>query len=90
MLFALIRPAETYTATVEGTDIPELRAQLIAEAPAGWEMVSAHVTMRPGGIRILEGRFERREKPTRIEAADMALLEAQVPDGWKLLSVWRD
>ncbi len=89
MFFALIRPAETYTATVEGTDIPVLRAQLVAEAPADWEMVSAHVTMQPGGIRTLEGRFERRDPPTQIEAPDMTAIEAQVPEGWKLLSVWR-
>ncbi|WP_223628817.1 hypothetical protein [Microbacterium sp. EST19A] len=89
MLAALIRPAERQTATVEGTEIPELRSQLLAQAPAGWDMASAHVEMRPGGIRIVEGRFQRRDEPTTIEADDMAALEAKVPEGWQMLSVWR-
>lgn len=87
MLVALIRPAEKQTATVEGTEIPELRAQLLAQAPSGWEMASAHVEMKPGGIRIVEGRFLRREQPQEIEADDMAALEAKVPEGWEMLSV---
>lgn len=89
MLVALIRPAEKQTATVEGTDIPELRGQLLAQAPAGWDMASAHVEMKPGGIRIVEGRFVRREEPREIEADDMTALEAKVPEGWQLLSVRR-
>ena len=87
MLVALIRPAEKQTATVEGTEIPELRAQLLAQAPPGWEMASAHVEMKPGGIRIVEGRFQRREEPREIEADDMPALEAKVPEGWQMLSV---
>ncbi|WP_136057224.1 hypothetical protein [Microbacterium sp. K24] len=87
MLIATIRPAEKHIATAEGTEIPELRAKLIAEAPAGWEMVSAHVEMKPGGIRIVTGKFERRDEPREIEAADMATLEAKVPSGWQVLSV---
>lgn len=87
MLVALIRPAEKQTATVEGTEIPELRAQLIAQAPPGWEMASAHVEMKPGGIRIVEGRFQRREEPREIEADDMEALRAKVPEGWQMLSV---
>lgn len=89
MLIATIRPAEKYTATVAGTEIPELRAQLVEEAPEGWEMVSAHVEMKPGGIRIVEGKFQRRDKPREIEADDMAALEAMVPEGWQMLSVRR-
>lgn len=87
MLIATIRPAEKHTATAEGTEIPELRAKLIADAPAGWEMVSAHVEMKPGGVRIVTGKFERRDEPREIEANDMAALEAKVPDGWLMLSV---
>lgn len=89
MLFALIRPAETRTATAEGTELPELRQQLVEQSPPGWEMVSAHVEMKPGGIRIVEGRFRRRDQPQEIEAEDMAALEAKVPDGWEMLSVRR-
>lgn len=89
MLIATIRPTEKRTATVTGTEIPDLRAQLVAEAPAGWEMVSAHVEMKPGGIRIVEGKFQRRDEPREIEADDMAALEAKVPEGWQMLSVRR-
>lgn len=89
MLIATIRPAEKHTATVQGTEIPELRAQLVAEAPAGWEMVSAHVEMKPGGIRIVTGKFERRDEPREIEADDMLALEAKVTEGWQMLSVRR-
>lgn len=89
MLIATIRPAEKHAATVTGTEIPELRAQLVSEAPAGWEMVSAHVEMKPGGIRIVEGKFQRRDEPREIEGDDMAALEAKVPEGWQMLSVRR-
>lgn len=87
MLVALIRPTEKYTATVQGTEIPDLRAQLIREAPEGWDMVSAHVEMTPGGIRIVTGKFEGRHEPTEIEAEDMNALHAKVPEGWQMLSV---
>ncbi|MBT2486066.1 MULTISPECIES: hypothetical protein [unclassified Microbacterium] len=89
MLFALIRPAETRTATAEGTELPALREQLKGETPPGWDMVSAHVEMKPGGIRIVEGKFRRRDEPQEIEAEDMVALEAQVPEGWEMLSVRR-
>ncbi|GEC76960.1 MULTISPECIES: hypothetical protein [Microbacterium] len=89
MLIASIRPAEKHNATVTGTEIPDLRAQLVAEAPAGWEMVSAHVEMKPGGIRIVEGKFQRRDEPREIEGDDMAALEAKVPAGRQILSVRR-
>jgi hypothetical protein len=89
MLVAQIRPAEALTLTAQGTEIPDLRAQLIEEAPKGWELVSAHVEMRPGGIRIVEGKFESRESPRDIEADTMDELAAKVPDGWRMLSVRR-
>lgn len=89
MLVATIRPIEKHTATAEGTEIPDLRAQLIAEAPAGWDMVSAHVEMKPGGIRIVTGKFEGRDEPREIEAEDMDALHAKVPEGWQMLSVRR-
>lgn len=89
MLVALIRPTEKYTATVQGTEIPDLRAQLVREAPEGWDMVSAHVEMKPGGIRIVTGKFERRDEPQEIEADDMDALTAKIPEGWQMLSVRR-
>lgn len=89
MLAALIRPVESRTATVEGIEIPELRAELMTQVPEGWDMVSAHVEMKPGGIRIVEGKFERRDGVTEIQADDMAALEAKVPEGWQMLSLWK-
>lgn len=89
MLSALIRPAETRTLMAEGTELPDLRAQLMAQMPPGWEMVSSHVEMKPGGIRVVAGTFARRDEPTVIEADDMAGLEAKVPEGWQLLAVRR-
>lgn len=62
---------------------------MVEEAPAGWEMVSAHVEMKPGGIRIVEGKFQRRDEPREIEGEDMAALEAKLPAGWQMLSVRR-
>lgn len=90
MLFALIRPAETRTATVEGPDIPVLREQLLAQAPEGWDMTTASVTMQAGGIRTVVGTFDRRDAPTEIEGETMAALEAKLPDGWRMLSVRHD
>lgn len=87
MLVALIRPAEKHTATVQGTDLPALRAELVAQAPAGWELVASPVTMKPGGIRIVEGKFQRHDGVREIEADDMAALVAKIPDGWQMLSV---
>jgi len=89
MLVALIRPAETHSVTVEGTDLPALRAELLAQAPAGWELVATPVTMKPGGIRIVEAKFQRRDGVREIEADDMAGLEAKVPEGWQMMSVRR-
>lgn len=40
-------------------------------------------------VRSVEGKFERRDGEREIEADDMAALEAQVPEGWQVLSVRR-
>ncbi len=87
MLVASIRPAETRTVTVEGENIPELRADLEAQTPAGWDLVDAPVKMKPGGVRTIEARYQRRDGIEEIEADDMTTLEAKVPDGWQMLSV---
>lgn len=89
MLIAMIRPAEKHVARATGTEISDLHDEVIAGAPDGWEMVSAHVEMQPGGIRIVEGKFERRDEVTEIEAEDMDSLKGKVPEGWQLLSVRR-
>lgn len=86
---ALIRPRESHTVTVEGTNVTELRAELAAQVPEGWELVSAHATMKAGGIRTVEGRYERRDGIQEIEADNMTALEAKTPEGWQMLSVRR-
>jgi len=89
MLVATIRPTDSRTATVEGQDLPALRADLEAQTPAGWVLVDAPVIMKPGGLRIIEARYERRDGSKEIEADDMDALTGKVPDGWKMLSVRR-
>lgn len=41
MLIGLIRPIETHTITLKGEELADVRAQLVAQAPEGWELVSA-------------------------------------------------
>lgn len=36
MLIGLIRPVETHTITLKGEDLADVRAQLVAQAPEGW------------------------------------------------------
>lgn len=90
MLIGLIRPVETHTVTLKGEDLAEVRAKLTAQAPEGWDLVSAMATMeKAGSMRSVEGKFERRDGVREIEAADMTALETQIPEGWQLLSVQR-
>lgn len=90
MLIGLIRPIETHTVTLKGEELADVRARLTAQAPDGWELVSAVPTMTNGTpVRSVEGRYERRDGFREIEADDMAALEAQIPEGWQMLSVRR-
>lgn len=91
MLTGLIRPIETHTVTLKGEVLSEIRAQLTAQAPAGWELVSAMATMeKAGSMRSVEGKFERRDGIREIQADDTTALQALVPEGWQLLSVARN
>lgn len=88
MLIGLIRPIEAHTVTLKGEDLAEVRAQLTAQAPDGWDLVSAMATMeKAGAMRSVEGKFLRRDGVREIEAEDMTALESQVPEGWQMLSV---
>lgn len=88
MLIGLIRPLETHTVTLKGEDLADVRGQLTAQAPAGWDLVSAMATMEKAGAeRSVEGKFERRDGMREIEADDMTALQALVPEGWRMLSV---
>lgn len=88
MLIGLIRPLETHTVTLKGEELADVRAQLTAQAPEGWELVSAVPTMTNGTpVRSVEGKYERRDGSREIEAEDMTALEAMVPEGWQMLFV---
>lgn len=88
VLIGTIRPRETTTIDVEGHSLAEVQETLEAQAPAGFDLVNVPVKMT-GGTTLLTatGTFSRRDGARDIEAADMAGLRAQVPEGWILLHV---
>ncbi len=88
MLIAMIRPLETKTVEVIGTTLDDVQAQLDAHREPGFDLVSSPVRMLKGEAKMqATGRFSRVDGIREIEAADMASLRAQVPDGWRMLSV---
>ncbi|OZB80603.1 hypothetical protein [Microbacterium sp. 13-71-7] len=90
MLIGLIRPRETRTITVQAEELDEIQDLIREQSPAGWETVSAPVSMsKKDTMMTAEGTIARRDGVTEIEADDMAALEAKVPDGYQLLSVRR-
>ena len=90
MLIGSIRRVQSSTVEVQGASLEDVRAQLEAQRPDGFDLVSSPVRMVKGA-QLLEatGTFEQRDELAEIEADDMDALEAKVPDGWKLLSVRR-
>lgn len=90
MLAALIRPVETSTADVIGTSLEDVHAQLAQHQQPGFDLASAPVRMLKGEAKMeATGTFRRVDGIRKIEADDMAALEALVPDGWQMLSVQR-
>lgn len=88
MLAALIRPIEKSTAEVIGTSLEDVITQLQAQQPPGFALASAPVRMLKGEAKMeATGTFQRVDGVREIEAEDMAALEAQVPEGWQMLSV---
>lgn len=88
MLSAVIRPIETTTVEVAGDSLADIYAKLAAQAPAGFDLAKAPVHMAAGSSALTAtGTFKRVDSEREIEAADMSSLEAQVPDGWRMLSV---
>ncbi|KSU52911.1 hypothetical protein [Microbacterium enclense] len=88
MLIGTIRPRETTTVDVEAHSLAEVHKVLQQRAPAGFELTDAPVRMSNGTTLLAAaGTFARRDGTRGIEAADMAALRAQVPDGWVLLHV---
>lgn len=88
VLIGTIRPRETSTAEVEARSLEEAHALLEQLAPAGFVLTDAPVRMGKGTDTLTaSGTYSRRDGARDIEAADMASLRAQVPDGWILLHV---
>ena len=88
MLVGRIRPHRTTTANVEAPSLEAVHAQLAELTPAGYDLVSAPVSM-PAGVSTLTavGTFALRDGAQEIEADGMPALLGNVPDGWQLLSV---
>lgn len=88
MLSAVIRPIETVTVEVSGDSLADIHAKLAAQAPAGFDLATAPVHMAAGSSALTAtGTFKRVDGTREIEATDMAGLEAQVPEGWQILSL---
>lgn len=88
MLIGTIRPVETRTATVEAHSLAEAHEMLEARCPDGFDLANAPVTMGKGTTLLTAtGTYVRRDGARDIEAADRAGLDAQVPDGWALITV---
>lgn len=88
MLYGTIRPVEKTTTEVEAQSLEEAHTLLNTQAPAGFELTDAPVRMAAGTAALTAtGTFARRDGAREIEAADIAALRAQVPDGWILLHV---
>jgi hypothetical protein len=88
MLIALISPVESSTVEVIGTTLEDVHDQLIAQQKPGFVLASAPVRMLKGEAKIEStGTFWRVDGVQEIQADDMAALETQVPEGWRMLSV---
>ncbi len=88
MLSALIRPVETTTIELIGESLEHLQQQIAANTPPGFHIASAPARMIKGSTSIeTTATYRRVDSEREIEADDLASLEAQVPDGWRMLSV---
>ncbi len=85
---AMIRRVETQQVEVSGEGLPSVQEQLAAATPAGFDLVSAPVSMKSGSTAITAlGTFERRDETREIEGASMDDLRAQTPEGWRMMYV---
>lgn len=83
-----MRPRENQIFEVEAADLAGVQAELAAQRPEGFDLVSAPVEMIKGApILKAKGTFSRRDQIEQIEADDMDALLAKVPEGWQLLNV---
>ncbi|MEV7758359.1 hypothetical protein AB0O16_14525 [Microbacterium sp. NPDC089180] len=88
MLIGTIRRVETRSVEVEAHSLAEAHDLLEAQCPPGFELANTPVTMGKGTTLLpAVGTFVRRDGARDIEAADRAALDAQIPDGWALITV---
>ncbi|WP_353144728.1 hypothetical protein [Acinetobacter pragensis] len=88
MLIGLTRPVETRTVSVGGEGLPEV-AQLVAEqTPEGWlpTVIPVEMSKHETTLRSV-ATIARRDQLEEIEGADLAAVQANVPEGYQLLSV---
>ncbi|WP_144834131.1 hypothetical protein [Microbacterium sp. BH-3-3-3] len=88
MLIGSIRPVETRTATVEAHSLAEAHELLEQQCPPGFDLANVPVQMGKGTTLLTAvGTYVRRDGGREIEAADRPGLDAQIPDGWELVSI---
>lgn len=88
VLIGRIRPVESRTGTVEAHSLAEAHELLEAQCPDGFELANVPVTMGKGTTLLTAvGTYVRRDGVREIEASDRAALDAQVPDGWALITI---
>jgi len=88
MYIGTIRPVETRSVELTGHSLAEIREQARAATPEGFHLVGAPVNMIKGSTKLTAtARFERRDGLRDIEADDRAALDAQVPEGWRLVNL---
>lgn len=88
VLTGSIRPVETRTVTVEAHSLAEAHELLEAQRPDGFELANAPVTMGKGTTLLTAtGTYVRRDGVREITGADRAAIDAQIPDGWALITI---
>ncbi len=88
MYIGTIRPVETRSVELTGHSLAEIREQAGAATPEGFHLVGAPVRMIKGSTKLTAtATFERRDGLRDIEADDRAALDAQVPEGWRLVNL---
>lgn len=88
MYIGTIRPVESSTIELTGHSLEEIREQANAATPEGFHLVSAPVQMIKGSTELkATATFHRRDGGRDIEADDRAALDAQVPEGWRLVNL---
>lgn len=88
----MIQSTATVQLTAKANDVAAARELIQAQVPDGHELLQVHNTMPRGGRVIAAGAC----RPSAVDELDgegddyqaaMATLRANVPEGWRILSV---